>query len=113
MLKDCQHPTLKGTDICATCPKPDDWQQHAKCLKHDPDLWYCPEDNPTMIRKAISICLICPVRGFCLEEGWSNRWGIWGSFTAIEREKIRRGFPVTKHSTKRRREIIRTIAHRL
>lgn len=113
MLKDCNHTPLKHTDICSTCSKPDDWQQHAKCLNHNPDKWYCPEDDMKTITEAISICMTCPVRGFCLEEGWSNRWGIWGSFTANEREKIRRNFPLSKHSIKRRREIIRTIAHRL
>jgi hypothetical protein len=113
MLKDCNHEPIEGSQICAICPRPNDWQQHASCLDHDPDLWFCPEDRPDLIEKAVRICLSCPIRGYCLEEGWSNRWGIWGSFTAIEREKIRKIFPVSKHSTTHRRKYIRTIAHRL
>jgi hypothetical protein len=54
----------------------------------------------------------CPVRGYCLEMGWNDRWGIWGSFTSIDRERIRRAFKLPEKA-KDRRKIIRIIAHRL
>ena len=112
MLKDCHHQPIDNSRICAICPKPDDWQTHARCLDHDPDLWYVGEDQPVEINRAIRICMDCPVRGFCLEEGWKNKWGIWGSFTASQRERMRKQFPLPKIAT-HRRKIIRIIAHKL
>jgi hypothetical protein len=47
-----------------------------------------------------------------LEEGWNNKWGIWGSFTAVERERLKKAIPLPK-DVKKRRQIIRVIAHRL
>lgn len=112
MLKDCSHPVIDGTQICAKCPKPDDWQTHAKCLDADPEMFFCEADDVPAIKSAIRICLGCPVRGFCLEDGWSNKWGIWGSFTAAERERLRKAFPMP-NDVKHKRKVIRVIAHRL
>ena len=112
MLKDCNHPVIDGTQICSHCPAPDDWQTHAKCLDHNPDLFFCEADDVPLIKSAIRICLTCPVRGFCLEDGWTNKYGIWGSFTAEERARLRKAFklPVV---TSEKRKVIRVIAHRL
>jgi hypothetical protein len=112
VLKDCNHPPIEGTEICADCAKPDDWQIHAKCLDHDPELFFCEADDVVQIKRAIRICLGCPVRGFCLEDGWTNKWGIWGSFTAAERERLRKAFKLPENA-KDRRKVIRVIAHRL
>jgi hypothetical protein len=112
VLKDCNHPVIDGTQICAECPKPDDWQTHAKCLDSDPEMFFCEADDVPLIKSAIRICLGCPVRGFCLEDGWSNKWGIWGSFTAAERERLRKAFPMP-NDVKHKRKVIRVIAHRL
>jgi hypothetical protein len=54
----------------------------------------------------------CDVRGYCLETGWSDRHGIWGSFSSSDRERIRKAFPLPE-KVKDRRKIIRIIAHRL
>lgn len=113
MLKDCNHPTIDGTSICASCPPPDDWNKHARCLDANPDLFYCDNDDFESVKQAVRICMSCPVRGFCLEAGFNDKWGIWGSFTAPERERLRKVFPVNKRPAKERRTIIRTIAHRL
>lgn len=91
---------------------PDEWQRHAKCLDADPDLFYCADDDVIQIKRAIRICLSCPVRGFCLELGWKDKFGIWGSFTAPERERLRKVFAL-QTDAKNKRKIIRTIAHRL
>lgn len=113
MLKDCNHPVIEGTQICGSgCPKPDDWQTHAKCLDVDPEMFFCEADDIPAIKKAIRICLSCPVRGFCLEDGWTNKFGVWGSFTAIERERLRKAFPMP-NDPKHKRKVIRVIAHRL
>ncbi len=112
MLKDCNHKPIEGTDICADCPKPDDWQIKARCLDHDPELFFCEADDIPKIKQAVRICLGCPVRGFCLEDGWTNKWGIWGSFTAAERERLRKAFPMP-NDVKHKRRVIRVIAHRL
>jgi WhiB family redox-sensing transcriptional regulator len=113
VLKDCNHKPIEGTAICATCEKPPDWQNHARCLDHDPEMFFPELDDYHTINQAIRICVSCPVRGFCLEEGWKQtRWGIWGSFTVQERERLRRAFPLPEKKEDRRR-IIRIIAHRL
>ena len=105
---------IEGTEICATCPRPDDWQQHAKCLDHDPEMFFCEADDATNIKRAVRICLSCPTRGFCLEDAWESkqRFGIWGSFSAAERERLKKAFPLPD-DPKDRRKVIRVIAHRL
>jgi hypothetical protein len=113
VLKDCNHPVIEGTKICSEgCEAPDDWQQHAKCLDHDPEIFYCEADDIPAIKTAVKICLSCPIRGFCLEKGWSDKWGIWGSFTAAERERLRKAFRIPT-ITREKRKVIRVIAHRL
>jgi hypothetical protein len=112
MLKDCSHEPIEGTAICPTCPMPDGWQSHAQCLDADPELFFPEADDRETINQAIRICMSCPIRGFCLEAGFKDRYGIWGSFTSLEREKIRRVFPLPEN-IKDRRRIIRIIAHRL
>ena len=112
MLKDCCHKPLENTKICTTCPKPDDWQSHASCLDFDPEIWFPEEDHSLEVKRAIKICMGCPVRGFCLEEGWTNRFGIWGSFTPLQRERLRKIFQLPKDAVGKRR-VIRTIAYRL
>lgn len=113
MLKDCKHPVIDGTEICSEgCIAPDDFQIHAKCLDHDPELFYCEADDVIQIKRAIRICLSCPIRGFCLELGWKDKWGIWGSFTALERARLVKAFILPKDE-KQKRKVIRVIAHRL
>jgi hypothetical protein len=113
MLKDCKHPAIEGTAICPICPKPDDWMSHAKCLDADPELFFPELDDHATTQQAIRICMSCPIRGFCLEEGWNEtRWGVWGSFSVQERTRLRMAFPLPENKSDRRR-IIRIIAHRL
>lgn len=112
MLKDCHHRPIQGTQICGTCEKPDDWQQHARCLDHDPEIWFPNEDDKYTITTAIKICVTCPVRGFCLEEGWDQKYGIWGSFNTTDRQTLKKIFPV-KGEKQKQRLVIRTIAYKL
>ena len=40
--------------------------------------------------QAKAICATCPVDEFCLEEGMSEPWGIWGGYTPSGRQKLRK-----------------------
>jgi len=104
---------IEGTKICSEgCSAPDDWGKHAACLDTDPEAFYCEADDIETTQSAIRVCFRCDIRGLCLEAGWKDRFGIWGSFTALEREKLRRAFPLPENP-KHKRKIIRLIAHRL
>lgn len=112
MLKDCSHDVLKGTQICRRCPRPDDWQMHAKCLDTNPDLFFPEHDDYETIAIAKKVCEYCPIKGFCLEDGWTEKkWGIWGGFTPEERNHLRKIFTLPKKQSEQR-EMIRTIAHK-
>jgi hypothetical protein len=112
MLKNCNHKAIESTQICPTCPRPVDWWQSAKCLDHDPEIWFSPEDEKDTMKQAIRICLTCPVRGYCLEIGWNDKFGIWGSFSSSDRQMLKKVFKLSEDETQKR-QIIRTIAHRL
>lgn len=112
MVKDCKHKAIQDTQICPECPRPDNWQKHAQCLDHDPELWFAKQDETIKIKQAIKICVTCPVRGFCLEIGWSESQGIWGSFTSMDRVVLRKLFKLPEKDQEKR-HTIRTIAHRL
>ena len=114
MLKDCGHPVIEGTKICGTCPRPDDWQIHAKCLDADPEMFFPEADDVPGTRAAIRMCLSCDVRGFCLEDAWvsKQKFGVWGSFSAMERERLRKAFRLPD-DVEDKRKVIRVIAHRL
>lgn len=47
---------------------------------------YHPISGPEIAR-AKAMCLVCPVRRLCLEQGLDEDWGIWGGFTRPERER--------------------------
>ena len=98
--------------ICPDCPRPDDWNKHAKCLDADPELFYAEGDDFESIKKAIKICMGCPIRGYCLEVGWNDKFGIYGSFTASDRQYLRKAFKLPENP-KQKRRVIRVIAHRL
>jgi WhiB family redox-sensing transcriptional regulator len=113
VLKDCSHPVIEGTKICSEgCVNPDDWQTHAACLDKNPEMFFCEADDVPAIKAAIRVCLSCDVRGLCLTDGWDNKHGIWGSFTADERQRLRKAFPMP-NDPKHKRKVIRVIAHRL
>jgi hypothetical protein len=53
------------------------------------------------------------VKGFCLEIGFNDDFGIWAGFTTAERKRLRKVFSLKDKSKIDRRVMIRTIAHRL
>jgi hypothetical protein len=111
MLKDCNHDPLKGTLVCRRCPKPDEWQKHAKCLDYDPELFFPEDEDYEQVIKAKKVCDTCPIKGFCLEDGWAAKYGIWGGFTPEERQHLKKIFSLPKKQVEQR-EMIRTIAHK-
>jgi hypothetical protein len=60
------------------------------------------------------MCLGCDVRAFCLEDAWvsKQKFGVWGSFSAMERDRLRKAFRLPD-DVKDKRKVIRVIAHRL
>lgn len=75
------------------------WQSRASCKGHT-DLFFAGKSStgrPTkqlrlQIQTAKRICHECPVISECLAFALDNEeaWGIWGGFTAPERNMIRR-----------------------
>jgi WhiB family transcriptional regulator, redox-sensing transcriptional regulator len=63
------------------------WEDHARCSKHDPDIFFVP--RVAFERRAKTICSRCPVRVECLAFAVEARidFGIWGGLN----EKERRG----------------------
>lgn len=112
-LKPCAHQNLNKSQICGTCEPPKDWQHLAQCTLGDPDLLYPEESLEDQVATAKKICSNCPVKGFCLELGWFDDWGVWGGFTSLERKKLRKLISMKDKSKLDRRLAIRTIAHRL
>ena len=112
-LKDCEHPKLSKTEVCESCPAPFGWTDLALCAYEQLDLMYPDETDIDSIIKCKSICSKCPVRGFCLELGWSEEYGIWGGFVPFERKRLRKIFNVKHKKVQDRRKMIRTIAYRL
>jgi hypothetical protein len=112
-LKSCAHKNLTKTQICGECEPPQGWQHYAQCTLDDPDLLYPDETDLAGVRKAKWICSNCPVKGFCLELGWADDWGIWAGFTISERKRLRKVFNMKDKTIQERRLAIRTIAHRL
>ena len=112
-MKNCAHPNLSKTQICGTCEAPIEWQHHGLCNLSDPDLMFPDETNIIEVTTAKEICRHCPVKGYCLELGWSDDWGIWAGFTTAERKRLRKVFSFKGKTLHERRLMIRTIAHRL
>lgn len=87
----CGHPAIPGTIACATCEAPEDWREHAVCRQVDPEMFFPkPGSGASEVKAVIQICGRCPVRPYCLEEGWTEHYGIWGGWTVLARRKERR-----------------------
>jgi WhiB family transcriptional regulator, redox-sensing transcriptional regulator len=112
-LKDCAHKKLAKTQVCATCTAPKGWEHFAQCTIQNLDAMYPDDSNVIAVAKAKRICSNCPVKGFCLELGWNEDYGIWGGFTSNERKRLRKVFDLKHKEPKEIRKMIRTIAHRM
>jgi len=112
-LKDCAHRPLNKTQVCGTCEPPPGWQHHALCTLGPFDEMYPIDQDEIAIIKCKTICARCPVRGYCLELGWFEDWGIWAGFTPQERKRLRKIFSLVNKTKEEIRLMIRTIGHRL
>jgi len=56
----------------------------------DPE-WFFIEN--AAVTKALAVCARCPVRAACLAHALAKpeRYGVWGGYSANQRERIRRG----------------------
>lgn len=83
---------VKGNRVCPMRRDDPDrrWQQKAKCLGVNPDLFF-PERGAST-REAKTVCRDCKVRDDCLEYALLNneKFGIWGGLSERERRRIRR-----------------------
>ena len=67
------------------------WTDKAACRKAKPETFFPAKDDTPTIRTAKQTCTVCPVQADCLEHAISfgEYHGIWGGYTAKERETIR------------------------
>lgn len=73
------------------------WMIRAACAAdHDPDLWYPDYSLPLQVRRdrtkrAVRICMDCPVRYECLRWAYEvgDEHGILGGLTKNQRSRIR------------------------
>ena len=111
MIKDCTHPNLGHTPICGTCEPPIEWTSHAKCREHDPDLWYADDSQVFLQKRAIRICNSCPVKGYCLEIGWTDKFGIYAGYTPAQRHEYRKLFKLPS-KPREARKMLRILAYK-
>ena len=69
-----------------------DWRINASCRDEEPDQLFVRGAEQ---RKAMIVCLGCPVRMECLAEALDNRieFGVWGGMTERERRALLRRRP--------------------
>jgi hypothetical protein len=77
----------------------DDWRESATCADgYDAELWFSTDFGD--IALAQSVCMDCPVRQPCLEDGLDDEHGVWGGYTPSERQRLTRYLP-TEPATRR------------
>jgi hypothetical protein len=77
----------------------DHWQDKARCLKYDTNLFFEKYEEDENLRVAIdNLCGGCPMARKCFAVGISQKgWGVWGG-VYLENGKISREF--NKHRSK-------------
>ena len=76
------------------------WEDQARCLKYDPELFFTPRGKAE--RRAKQVCAPCPVKAECLAYALQTRveFGVWGGTTGKERRMLlRRSMPVLRQPT--------------
>lgn len=70
------------------------WEDQARCLRYDPDLFFTTRGEAE--RRAKQVCARCSVRAECLAYALRTRveFGVWGGMTGTERRTLLRGPPV-------------------
>ena len=72
-------------EILPTMPFLMSWENQARCLTYDPDIFFAPRARAE--RRAKEICADCPVQVQCLDYALAIRveFGIWGGTNSKER----------------------------
>lgn len=76
------------TDTFGTNREP--WCAKARCLGHNPELFFPATGHHLDERTAKTICSRCPVTTECLNHAldFDERYGIWGGLTQTERRQL-------------------------
>jgi hypothetical protein len=73
-------------------PANSEWRWSATCAEiESKDIWYSDALSDTLA--AQTICMECPVRLPCLEQGLDEDHGVWGGYTTSERVRLRNHVP--------------------
>ena len=91
------HNTNKGRALPQTRsfvePDENNWRKDAACKGMDVDIFFPPAggDGVKLANRAKKICASCPVTEPCLAYGlsMSNREGIFGGLTGMQRRRLR------------------------
>lgn len=83
----------------------EDWTERAACLRADPDLFFHPDGERGLTRKARveaakKVCAQCVVIDLCRDKSLENReaFGTWGGLSEDERASILRHGARRKYS---------------
>lgn len=106
---DDQHRPIPGTTCCATCDAPTGWWKRAACVHAPTELFYGGSSSD---RLAVRLCAACPVRPYCLEEGWDDDYGVWGGIPEGTRIRIRNTLALERVGRRQRRITVRELAAR-
>ena len=76
-------------EILPTMPFLMSWEDQARCLTYDPDIFFAPRARAE--RRAKEICADCPVQVQCLDYALTTdqRHGIWGATSEDQRRLLR------------------------
>ena len=81
------------------------WQEAARCVDEDPELFHPSPGATFQIDAAKRVCAQCPVVALCLSEALEGRWsGIWGGATDDERHNMRRRASRRRYDENRHRK---------
>lgn len=73
-------------ELMALLERPE-WHARAACRGAEPDRWFPGQGQP--VDDARQVCQGCQVAVDCREAGLSEKFGIWGGLTEIQRRRLR------------------------
>lgn len=100
---------IPGTNTCPTCAPPEDWLDRIACRDQSADVFF---GGAAADKIAIKICATCPVRGYCLEKGWDEEYGVWGGIPEGHRRHLNYTMKLDMVPRRERRRAIRELAAR-
>ena len=66
-----------------------EWMIEGLCNQADPEMWFAT--HPAEVKKAVDVCMDCPVRLLCANYAIANEeeYGVWGGLTEQDRRQLR------------------------